>query len=131
MPIAAPVGAALISGGADLMNNLFNLYSSNKTNKLNYKMFQEANKFAHDEAQLAFDRESQFAEKMFNAENEYNSPLKMLERLEQAGLSPFDYFSNGNYMGASAQNVNSSAAVPGISHAMTEHLYIYFQKWLQ
>lgn len=119
MPIAAPVGAAMVSGGADLMNNLFNLYSTNKTNKLNYKMFQEANKFAHDEAQLAFDRESQFAEKMFNAENEYNSPLKMLERLEQAGLSPFDYFSNGNYMGASAQNVNSSAAVPGISHAMT------------
>lgn len=112
------IASSLISGGASLLNNIGNLIMQNKTNKMNYKMFKEANQFAHDEAQLAFDRESGFAEKMFNLENEYNSPLQMLGRLEEAGLSPFDYFSNGNYVGASSQNVNSAAAVPAVSHAM-------------
>lgn len=114
--------AAGVTGGAgvasSLINNLFNLHNQNKANKLNYQMFQEGNKFAHDEAQLAFDRQSQFAWDMFNAENEYNSPINVLKRLEEAGISPFDYFSNGNSPAASGADVGSAAAQPSVANAM-------------
>ena len=111
------IGAGL-SAGSNFSNNLFNLYSTNKANKLNYRMFQEGNQFAHDEAELAFNRSADFQREMFNAENLYNSPLEMLKRLQAAGLSPFDYFSNGNYQGASSQQAYSPAATSAVSHAM-------------
>ena len=107
-----------VTAGSNLSNNLFNLYSQNKANELNYKMFKEGNQFAHDEAELAFNRSADFQREMFAAENLYNSPLEMLKRLQKAGLSPFDYFSNGNYQGASSQQAYSPAASPAVSHAM-------------
>lgn len=116
------ITSAAVSGGSSflssLMNNLFNISSQNKTNKLNYQMFKESQDFASQEAQKAFDRESGFAWDMFNAENAYNTPLAMLERLHEAGLSPFDYFSNGNYVGASGNSVSGNIAPSPVSHAM-------------
>lgn len=118
----ADIGAAALTGGSQmassLINGLFNTSMQNKANKLNYKMFQEGNQFAHDEAELAFNRQSQFAWDMFNAENEYNSPIQVLQRLQEAGINPWDYFSNGNSPAASGSDVGSAAAQPSVANAM-------------
>lgn len=113
------IGSALIKGGADLLGNVFNIGQQNKTNELNYKMFQEANQFAHNEAELAFNRQAQFTREMFDAENFYNSPIEQVKRLQEAGLSPFQFFQNGNgTWAASAQDVSSPMATSSVGNAM-------------
>lgn len=107
--LAATLGLGALSSGT-------NYKAQQETNKLQYQMFQEGNAFAAEEAQKAFDRQSQFAWDMFNAENAYNTPSAQMQRLMDAGLSPWDYFGKGNAL-SSAQGANvgsPSAAAVGV-----------------
>lgn len=94
--------------GLGTLNSALNYKSQKDTNKLNYQMFREGNEFAAQQAELAFNRQSDFAWQMFNAENDYNSPASQFERLMAAGLSPWDYFGKGNSL-TSAQGANIGA----------------------
>ena len=84
MAIDPNVAAALISGGAGLTGsiagNLFNIGSVQETNRANM--------------QIAKDQRD-FYEKMWNKENQYNTPSAQMQRLSAAGLNPSLMYGEG------------------------------------
>lgn len=93
--IAAAAGSALFSG-------IGSIIGGSNANRTNLKINRE---------QIAYDREkmkSQMAwtEKMWNAENAYNTPSKQRERLESAGINP--YFALTNMTPGMAQSAGAA-----------------------
>ena len=80
-----PFFGSLAQGAANLGSGLLNLIGVNKTNKNNLKIMREQNKFNLEQLQ----READFTREMWNANNEYNDPSKQMQRLTDAGLSPW------------------------------------------
>lgn len=93
------IGAAGISSAASIANNLAtnkankeiaeqnnetSIRIANENNQLQQQLNSENNQFAHDEAQLSFDR----AVEQWMRENEYNTPVEQLKRFQQAGINP-------------------------------------------
>lgn len=66
----------------------------------------------------AFDRQSEFAEKMaidaFNREAAYNSPAAQMARFKEAGLNPNLIYGQGNSGNVSASTPTASHAAPGM-----------------
>jgi hypothetical protein len=77
MPIAAPLLGSIISGGASLLGNLFNIGSTNRNNQrqLGYN-------------QQMYDRQRADALADWNMQNAYNSPSQQMQRFKEAGLNP-------------------------------------------
>lgn len=72
-------------------------------------------------AKRNFDREAEFSREMYNRSYEDNLPANVRKRLEEAGLNPAVFFSNGNSSGlaGSVQGASSSpvgGSLPGIDH---------------
>lgn len=88
--VGSPLGWAGL--GLNFANSLFNKNSAQKAQELQLQMFREQLKFNHDEAKLAFERESR-----------YNSEVAQVQRMMQAGLNPALMFKG-------ADSVNSSSA---------------------
>lgn len=95
--MAAEAVAAGITGGANLLGSILDLFGLNQTNKqniamqretnaLNYKMFQEQKAFAKDQQDLALS---------------YNDPSSQVNRLRAAGINPAAVFGNGSVSEAS------------------------------
>jgi ribosomal protein S13 len=77
MPIPLALGAAAISGGSQLLSNLFNIRNTNRLNdkqqSFNLKMY---------------DRQRADALADWNMQNVYNSPSQQMQRFKEAGLNP-------------------------------------------
>ena len=88
-PRPKPNGAGAAAIGGDLflgiLGNIMNQDNVNNTNRMNYMIAQENRK-----AQIAENEKSrQFSEKMWNLQNEYNSPLNQRRLNEEAGYNPY------------------------------------------
>lgn len=135
-----PFFGSLITAGAgasgSLLNGLFSNKQTKDTNALNYKIAQEtnANQMAiareNNAAQLAAMRENnefnaQQALKMFNLENEYNSPAHQKQLLLQAGLNPATMYANGASQGlsdASTPQASSSGITPSMPNLVSPRM---------
>lgn len=83
------LGAALISGGSSLLGGLTssigNIIATGSANRTSKKIARENMQWQSKENQLNRD----WQEKMWNAENQYNTPSAMMQRYKQAGLNPY------------------------------------------
>lgn len=115
----AEVGSSLISGiagnAAQKSANKANIQIAEKNNQTQrdiaaannqnqIDMMRENNQFSRD-----------MALEMFNLENEYNSPVEQLKRLQEAGVNPAVYFANQNGSAGTADGATPSAAGSTIS----------------
>ena len=62
-----------------------NVVSTAMTNKSNKEIMREQNQFNLEQ----WNREADFTREMWNANNEYNDPKNQMQRLTDAGLSPW------------------------------------------
>lgn len=92
------LGLGLGSIGTSLIGGALNAWSTHKTNQMNMKIAQMNNEF--NEAML--EKQMGFSREMWNAENEYNTPVNQRERLEDAGLNPYMMMDGGNAGNASS-----------------------------
>lgn len=115
----AEVGSSLISG---IAGNA----AQKSANKANIQIAEQNNQTQRDIAaannqnQIDMMRENnQFSRdmalEMFNLENEYNSPVEQLKRLQEAGVNPAVYFANQNGSAGTADGATPSAAGSTIS----------------
>lgn len=95
-PVGSLVSGAIGGLGSIIAGNQ-QAKAQREANRLNYQMFQE---------QLGF------TEKMWNKQNEYNTPLAQRSRFEEAGINP--YFALGKMEAGNAQSVTSPAPNPAM-----------------
>lgn len=91
----AGVAGALINGAGSLLGGIFSGAGSRYAARKQLQAVRETNAMNYQIAQ----QNNAFNEKMWNAANEYNSPISQRQRLEQAGLNPYlmmDGSSTGN-----------------------------------
>lgn len=108
------IGTA-IGAGVGLLSGAFSGIGANKRQKKAIKAQKEENelarKFNAEQSQLSFDRESQFAERMYDKNNAYNSPAAQRARLSAAGINPdMVYGSASGLTPASMPSAHSSPA---------------------
>lgn len=101
------VGSALIQGGTGLLGSLFGGVSNKKAAKVaakqSEKNLQTQINYARESADLEWRRNLE----QWNRENAYNDPSQVVQRLQNAGLSPA--LALGNYGG------NTAASSPSYS----------------
>lgn len=100
-PVAS-VANGVIGGFADVL-------STNSRNRTEKQLARENQLWQSNENQLSRD----WQERMWNAQNQYNSPSAMMQRLRDAGLNPF-LASSENMIGQSSA---SSAGSPSMASA--------------
>lgn len=137
--IAPLVAGALIGGGVSLLNGLFNRSRQTATNEQNEALTREswqkqalenafqrswqsgqnvdARNWASSEAatERAFNSaEAQkgrdWQEKMWNKENEYNSPAAQLRRMMDAGINPAMWNMDSNMAGSAPSTLSASSS---------------------
>lgn len=109
------LGGAAISAGASLLGSLFSNNSASKALKAQREENRLNREFNMQEAQKNRD----FQRQMFDAENDYNDPKKVVARLMQAGLNPA--LAYGNFANsASAQSGSSASYSGGVSPAIPD-----------
>lgn len=110
----ATLGASLIggvgSGVSSAISSKAMLQAQRETNEMNYRISQETN--AANKALY----EQQFADsiKAWNMQNEYNAPVKEVQRLRAAGLNPALTFGDA----AQAGSVSMPSASPAVGAEM-------------
>lgn len=82
---------AIIAGGASLLGSAFGFGSQKKTNKANMELAKYQNEWQTQENEKAYQRNL----KMWNLQNEYNSPTQQMARLRSAGLNPNLVYGSG------------------------------------
>lgn len=92
---------AIIAGGAALLGSALSYGSQKKTNKANMELAKYQNEWQTQENEKAYQRNL----KMWNLQNEYNSPTQQMARLRSAGLNP-------NLVYGSGVTGNSSGSAP-------------------
>ena len=101
------IGSALVESGAGLLGSLFSGTSSKKAAKVaakqSEKNLQTQINYARESADLEWKRNLE----QWNRENAYNDPSQVVQRLQNAGLSPA--LALGNYGG------NTAASSPSYS----------------
>lgn len=122
IPTAALIGSAAIGAGGSLLSSFSNNMTSrdnaarsnrtnmdiaNNNNAMQERLNAENNQFAHDEADLAYQRE---LDKMA-IENKYNSPIEQLKRYQEAGINPSVAFA-GNLAQAASSGGTAPMAQP-------------------
>lgn len=129
LPIDPLIGSSIIDGGVSLLGGLFGRKNQSDANKANLQIARENNAAAaalareNNQFQLGAMREQnewnkQTAIDMFNLENEYNSPIRQMERLREAGLNPAAVM-GGNLSVANSGNISTpTASGSGVSSSM-------------
>lgn len=89
------IGGALIGAGASLLGNLFGIGSQQSANKANLKIMRE---------------QQAWQEKMWNKQNEYNTPENQLSLYQDAGYNPLTALNamSGNSSAGSVGSVQSA-----------------------
>lgn len=122
---ATPWGA-VATLGSSLISGIAGNSAQKSANKTNIQIAEQNNQTQRDIAaannqnQIDMMRENnQFSRdmalEMFNLENEYNSPVEQLKRLQEAGVNPAVYFANQNGSAGTADGASPSAAGTTIS----------------
>ena len=93
LQLAEPLslGAAAIMGGAGLLSGIGSLFGQKSANDTNLMIAQQNREWQTDENQKNRD----FSERMWNLQNQYNTPASMMKRYEEAGLNPYLIGSSG------------------------------------
>lgn len=91
MPLPPQLGAAAITAGGSLVNNLLGIGSSNSSNRQNIEMQRETNAQNYK----MFKEQQAFNVDMWNKQNAYNAPVEQVKRLLAAGINPQAYFGAG------------------------------------
>lgn len=129
MPLTA-AGATVIGAGISAASAAGAAGAAAANNKRSYKwtsqLYDKQNKFNAEQAQIAYDRQREFYDYSFNKEFEnekywadYNTPLRQMQRMKEAGLNPAlmtSSFDSGNVNASasgSAQSQQASAAGVG------------------
>lgn len=99
--MSALIGAAALSGVANIGSNIFNAYMQNKMNR-------ESQDFSKSMYHQGF-RDNV---KLWNMNNEYNSPEMQRSRLENAGLNPALMYGGSGGGGAVSQTPQGGKALP-------------------
>lgn len=89
------IGGALVGAGASFLGNLFGIGSQNSANKQNLKIMRE---------------QQAWQEKMWNKQNEYNTPENQLSLYQDAGYNPLTALNamSGNSSAGSVGTVQSA-----------------------
>ena len=82
---------AIIAGGASLLGSALGFGSQKKANKANMELAKYQNEWQTQENEKAYQRNL----KMWNLQNEYNSPTQQMARLRSAGLNPNLVYGSG------------------------------------
>lgn len=150
--IAPVVGAALVGGGAALVNSLVGSWFGNKSNHDNYAnnkelmaqqnlynvdMFNRESAFAQQEAQAQRNAQSHenqlqrnWEQKMVNQQNAWNSPEHQLAMMREAGINPLGNFGpvasaspNGVSPGGMAQASTPSQAGSSLNSVQNRNVF--------
>lgn len=89
---SSDLGAGLIAGAGSLIGGLFSSSGSNKAAKYQLQAVRETNQANRDIAE----QNNKFNERMWNLQNEYNTPQMQRARLEAAGLNPYLMMNGGS-----------------------------------
>ncbi len=84
--------AGLIAGAGSLIGGLFSSSGSKKAAKYQLQAVRETNQANRDIAE----QNNKFNERMWNLQNEYNTPQMQRARLEAAGLNPYLMMNGGS-----------------------------------
>lgn len=110
-------GAAIVAGAANAAGAYINYINQRKQNSANRYWENYWNQrqmdFASSEAERAYQRQREMYDYMFNKENDYNSPVKQMQRLRQAGLNPALLAGSAIDAGSSAVSAPSSPQASG------------------
>ena len=90
------VGSAIISGGANLLGNLFGNSNQTKINHMNM-----------DYGREMLQKQMDYNTEMWNKQNQYNSPVEQVKRLKEAGINP--------YVGLGLMNAGSAQSAGGVN----------------
>lgn len=101
--IIDPVTAGLVVGGSALLGGL-NLFGQKSANDTNLTAVRETNQQNRE----LFNEQLAFTEKMWNQNNEYNTPEAQRARYEAAGINP--YMALGNINSGSATMASAPSA---------------------
>lgn len=91
------------------LNREFNAVEAEKNRQFQSAEAAKQNAFNAAQSQLAFDRSARFQQEMWQKENEYNTPLAQIKRLEQAGINP-NLFGGDNTAGSAGSAVSPAAS---------------------
>lgn len=93
------------------VGGVFNLIGNRQNNRANAKLAEQQNQWNVEQ----WNREADFTREMWNATNEYNDPSAQMQRLTDAGLSPW---AAAQVMGAGdAGSVSTPAGSPSVGYA--------------
>lgn len=114
----AAIGAATDTAVAGMQTSA-SIVNTNNTNKANLQIAQQTNQANKDIAQMAnehneamLNKQIQQEWKMWNAENEYNTPAAQMQRYADAGVNP--YMAVGNVSSGNASSMSSPSAQPAV-----------------
>ena len=106
----AAIAGDLISSGLNFIANERSNKSNESMNWQNIKYQQDENRYQRNWQNEQNRLAEQWQEKMWNAQNEYNSPLNQRKRLQEAGYNPWISGSGGG-------SFNSAAGSAGSGHS--------------
>jgi hypothetical protein len=89
---SSALGAGIISGVGSLIGGLFGSHGSRDAARYQLQATRETNQTNRDIAE----QNNKFNERMWNMQNEYNSPVMQRARLEAAGLNPYLMMDGGS-----------------------------------
>lgn len=89
---SSALGAGIIAGAGSLIGGLFSSHGSRDAARYQLQAARETNLTNRDIAE----QNNKFNERMWNLQNEYNSPVMQRARLEAAGLNPYLMMDGGN-----------------------------------
>lgn len=107
-----------ILGGVSALGNLFSGIGSNRTARKNAKLAAQTSLQTtqmNNDAQMALAKyQNQYNLDMWNRQNEYNSPMAQMKRLDDAGLNKALMYGQGNTGNAAS---TPEAATPNIDYS--------------
>lgn len=89
---SSALGAGLISGAGSLISGLWSSHGSRDAARYQLQAQRETNQTNRDIAE----QNNKFNERMWNLQNEYNTPVMQRARLEAAGLNPYLMMDGGS-----------------------------------
>ena len=96
-------GGALIGGALSGISNLFGAHSQNKSVEKQLAAAREEAEKTRKWQTSEREAQNDWNFKLWQANNEYNTPAAMQARLKAAGLNPDLYYTNGQLQGSSVQ----------------------------
>lgn len=89
---SSSLGAGIIAGAGSLIGGLFSSHGSRDAARYQLQAVRETNQANRDIAE----QNNKFNERMWNLQNEYNTPQMQRARLEAAGLNPYLMMDGGS-----------------------------------